>query len=291
MTSEMKSLLDMRQTFTPPSSLPRQLFIAAGDPQPAPATVIIVAHPDDEVVGGGARLPRLRQAVFIHVTDGAPRDLRDATAAGFATRLDYARARRRELTAALALAGIEPEQTRELGCTDQEAALQLVDLSRRVATMLRELQPEVVITLPYEGGHPDHDATAFVVHAACRLLESQHMPPPALIEMTSYHNSATGIEVCDFLPGSGCEATTLVLSEAERDFKQRLFDCFPTQQRTLSLFPIAIERFRPASRYRFTQPPHEGSLFYEHFPWGMTGERFRCLAGQATAVMGIAGAI
>jgi hypothetical protein len=267
------------------------LFIEAGDPPPAPATVIIVAHPDDEVVGVGARLPRLRQAVFIHVTDGAPRDLHDATAAGFATRLDYARARRRELTAALALAGIAPEQTRELGCTDQEAALQLVDLSRRVATMLRQLQPEAVITLPYEGGHPDHDATAFAVHAACRLLESQHIPPPALIEMTSYHNSATGIEVCDFLPSSGCEAMRLVLSEAERDFKRRLFDCFPTQQRTLSLFPIAIERFRPAPRYRFTQPPHVGSLFYEHFPWGMTGERFRSLARQAMAVMGIAGAI
>jgi N-acetylglucosamine malate deacetylase 2 len=287
----MSWLLNMRQTCTPPSPLLRQLFIEAADPQPAPATAIIVAHPDDEVVGVGARLPRLRQAVFIHVTDGAPRDLHDATAAGFATRLDYARARRRELTAALALAGIKPEQTRELGCVDQEAALQLVDLSRRAAAMLRELQPEVVITLPYEGGHPDHDATAFAVHAACRLLESQHMPPLALIEMTSYHNSPIGIEVCDFLPSSGCEATTLVLSEAERDFKRRLFACFPTQQRTLSLFPIAIERFRLAPRYRFTQPPHQGALFYEHFPWGMTGERFRCLARQAMVVMGIAGAI
>jgi N-acetylglucosamine malate deacetylase 2 len=291
MASGMSSLLHMRQTLTPPTLLLRQLFIASGDPQPAPATAIIVAHPDDEVVGVGARLPRLRQAAFIHVTDGAPRDLHDATAAGFATRLDYARARRRELTAALAHAGIGPEQTRELGCTDQEAALQLVHLSRRVAAMLRKLQPEVVITLPYEGGHPDHDATAFAVHAACRLLESQHIPPPALIEITAYHNSATGIEVCDFLPSSGCETTTLVLSEAERDFKRCLFDCFPTQRRTLSLFPIAIERFRPAPRYRFTQPPHEGSLFYEHFPWGMTGVRFRSLARQAMAAMGIAGAI
>jgi N-acetylglucosamine malate deacetylase 2 len=267
------------------------LCAADDDPQSMPTTAVIVAHADDEVIGAGARLPRLRRAIFVHVTDGAPRDLRDAMASGLTTRGDYARARRRELKTALALAGIAPEQTRELGCVDQEAGLHLVDLSRRMAAMLRKLQPQVVLTLPYEGGHPDHDATAFAVHAACWMLEQQALLPPALIEMASYHNSAHGMAASEFLPCAECQITTLALTEAERAFKQRLFECFPTQRQTLSLFPIALERFRPAPRYRFTDPPHTGQLFYEHFPWGMTGERFRSLARRAMDALGIVGAI
>jgi LmbE family N-acetylglucosaminyl deacetylase len=267
------------------------LCAGVGDPRPAPATALIVAHPDDEVIGAGARLPRLCRATFVQVTDGAPRDLRDAHAAGCATRDDYARVRRRELQAALALASIAPEQRRELGYVDQEASLHLVELSRRLAALLRELQPQVVLTLPYEGGHPDHDATAFAVHAACWMLEQEGLRPPALIEMTSYHNSASGIEVYAFLPCAGRRARTCVLTADERAFKRRLFTCFPTQQQTLSLFPIALERFRLAPRYGFTEPPHQGRLFYEQFPWGMTGERYRGLAGQAMEALGIAGAI
>src|SRR6185437_9724842 len=40
-----------------------------------------------------------------------------------------------------------------------------------------------VFTHAYEGGHPDHDAVAFAVHAACRLSDI----PPAIVEMPYYH--------------------------------------------------------------------------------------------------------
>jgi LmbE family N-acetylglucosaminyl deacetylase len=217
--------------------------------------------------------------------------MRDATAVGLPTRRAYALARRRELHAALALAAIAPAQTHELGCVDQEATLHLVDLSYGAAALLGRLQPEVVLTLPYEGGHPDHDATAFVVHAAGRLLQAQGYGAPTLIEMTSYHQGAQGIAVYEFLPGTAGEVTTLVLSAVERDFKRRLLDCFPTQRDTLRFFPPSIERFRLAPRYRFTQAPHAGKLFYEYFPWGMSGERFCRLAQQAMQVLGLTGAI
>src|SRR4051812_25308763 len=97
------------------------------------AVAVVVAHPDDEVIGLGSRLRRLFNAQFVHVTDGAPRDLRDTRRAGFTKREDYALARRRELHSALEVAGIAPKQTLEIGIVDQEASLRLVGLSLRLA--------------------------------------------------------------------------------------------------------------------------------------------------------------
>ncbi len=248
---------------------------------PAPPAAIVVAHPDDECLGAGSRLPWLRRAAFVHVTDGAPRDLRDATAAGFATRHDYTLERRCELKRALALAGIVPNQTLELGYADQEGSLHLAELAQVLAKIFRALQPQMVLTHPYEGGHPDHDATAFGVQAACRLLAAQQFPAPVVIEMTSYHSREGAMAVGEFLPHAGHEVIARVLSEPERQLKQRMLDCFATQQKTLRAFPVDVERFRLAPRYDFTQPPHAGPLFYEQFEWGMTGARWRELAKGA----------
>jgi LmbE family N-acetylglucosaminyl deacetylase len=253
--------------------------------------MVVVAHPDDETVGSGSRLPLLRDAVLVHVTDGAPRDLRDAAAAGCATREEYSRVRRQELGQALKLAGIPESRAWELGCVDQEASLNLARLACGIAEMVREVRPDVVLTHPYEGGHPDHDATAFAVHAACRILERQGWRAPTLVEMTSYHNRGGFITPCEFLPCEGPEPATVLLSDRDREFKRRLIDCYRTQWNTLRQFPLELERFRPAPRYEFTRPPHDGVLFYEMFEWGMTGARFAELAGRALSELEIASAV
>lgn len=256
------------------------------DARVAPSVALVLAHADDEVAGAGGRLARLPVATIIHVTDGAPRDMRDATVAGVATREDYARVRRAERAAALALAGIAPARVRDLGITDQEASLSLASLAGRVADLLSALRPEVVVTHPYEGGHPDHDATAFAVHAARRLLCRRGVPPPAIIEQTSYHNRDGTIAVFEFLPNAHDAAVrTVELSAEECALKRRMLDCYATQRRVLEAFPVRLERFRVAPRYDFTRAPHAGTLWYERFDWGMTGARWRELAAAALVAL------
>jgi N-acetylglucosamine malate deacetylase 2 len=250
---------------------------------PAPELVVIVAHPDDETIGAGGRLAQLSDAVFVCVTDGAPRDPNETATAGFATREQYAAARREEFSNVLRWARIK-HRGRHLNRVDQEASLELGVLTRILADLLRELDPEAILTQPYEGGHPDHDATAFAVHRACKLLERANGRAPLILEMTSYHGRSGAMEAGTFLPSAGRDEVTVVLSEEERRFKAALFQRYRTQQHVLQAFPIDIERFRLAPDYDFTEPPHAGRLFYENFNWGMTGARWRELAGRYRAV-------
>ena len=246
-------------------------------------TLLIVAHQDDECIGAGARLCRLEDAMIVHVTNGAPRDPEFARRAGYSNRDDYEEARKLEALRALELAGIRQDQIVGLDMMDGEASYHLVELSLEIADLIDELRPEVVLTHPYEGGHTDHDATAFAVHLACGLLRRDGAAAPAVLELTSYHTQRGIKTVCDFLPADGFDPRTLNLSPEEQELKARMYAAYQSQQRCLEPFPVDVERFRPAPRYVFTQPPHPGRLNYERYSKRrpMTGDQWRDHARRA----------
>ncbi len=227
---------------------------------------LVVAHADDETIAAGASLHLLADLLLVHVTDGAPRTLDDAARAGFATPADYAAARRAELQAALALSGCMPGLA-ELGIPDQDASLHMPAIARDLARLFAQHGTEVIITHAYEGGHPDHDATALAAHLAA---------PGRIIEFPGYHAAPDGTFTTGrFLPGP--HATTVALTPSEQARKRAMFACFRTQAEVLAAFGTAAEAFRPA-RPDFRNPPHPGALNYERWGWKMTGARWRALA-------------
>lgn len=243
--------------------------------------MIVAAHPDDETIGAGSQLRLFSDPRIVHVTDGAPRNEADAHAAGCATREQYARVRRAEFLAVLQLAGIDAGRAAELCFTDQEAMLHLPEITARIAEMLERYRPVSVFTHPYEGGHPDHDATAFAVHAACRMAAT----PPLIMEFTSYHDAGGRMVTGEFLPGDS-DVIEIHVTGPARILKERMFACYATQKHMLVNFPVSQERFRAAPEYDFTRPPYRGPLLYERFGWA-SGERFRALAASAMEALGL----
>jgi N-acetylglucosamine malate deacetylase 2 len=242
---------------------------------------IIVAHPADEVVGAGCLISKLVDVTILHVTDGAPPE--DAKAAGFEERSEYARARRDECLAALAIAHVPEDHVVEFAVTDHCAAHCLADLTKKIATFLQQSEADIVVTHPYEGAHPDHDATAFATHAALRLMKQNGFRPPVLFEMALHPSKDFKAKVPEFLPGFERETTTLLLDKRAENLKQRMFACFETQRESLEVSPFGPEKFRQPPAYDFSAPPQNGRLHYENFAWALSKQEWQTLACKALA--------
>jgi N-acetylglucosamine malate deacetylase 2 len=272
--------------------MPRQAvdFLAklAGDELiPAEHVAVVVAHADDETLGLGGQLPRLPGVRIVHVTNSSPRNLVYAQRRGFATASQYAAQRQRELEAAMALAGIPTSALTNLGITDQDAPLHLAAIARRLAELFLNCKIGAVLTHAWEGGHPDHEATAFAVRAAAELLAKRNAAlEPAVLEMPFYRAGEKGWITQSFLPDPKSPELTIWLDAAQRDLKARMYAAHASQADILALFPIGAERFRRAPSYNFLAPPHEGELLYEREDWGITRERWRDLARAAQAELG-----
>jgi LmbE family N-acetylglucosaminyl deacetylase len=255
-------------------------------------TLVVAAHQDDETIGAAIRMSMLSEILLVHATDGAPRDPRFVSKSFQGSIEEYAAIRRAELEEAMGMIGLMPDRMTSLGVTDLETIGALPELARGLYTILRDFRPEIVITHAYEGGHPDHDSTALALHAAVALAAEDSLPPPSIVEMTSYYRRFGKPASGDFLPPSRFaefprEQFAHHLNDQEVALKWRMLDCFRTQLSMLGRLRSPVERFRVAPRYDFALPPHEGGLHYELLGWPITGEMWREQAAAALAALGI----
>ncbi|HEU0124493.1 MAG TPA: PIG-L family deacetylase [Bryobacteraceae bacterium] len=226
--------------------------------------LIAVAHADDETLGCFSLLRDHSSEVHIlHATDSAPRDLKYALRSGFSSRKEYLAARQSEMQTVLAQAGIPPANYHCLGLADQEAPRYWP----RIRAYVEAFQADRIYTHAYEGGHPDHDAVALALAGL-----------PNLWEFPLYHDRFGAFIPHTFLNGD--PVVSVSFNDEAKRAKRALLDCFVSQQRVIDLFPIERELFRPAPVYDFTQPPHDGVLYYERRKLGWNWTEWRAATGN-----------
>ena len=247
----------------------------------SPRVAVLAAHPDDETIGASSLLARFPSSAVIYLTDGAPRDSRLWSPEFCGTRDEYAARRRSEAERALEIAGLPAGQIHWLGAIDQEAIFGAKELARRLADVVAKIKPDMLMTHPYEGGHPDHDSAAFIACLATASMGQEQSP--LLVEMTSYHARDCQCVSGEFLEPGTEEEICIYLSPAERQQKRSMFAAYASQRLVLSSFGDDREPFRKAPDYDFSRPPHDGKLWYECMGWQMTGEQWRSQAVQCLA--------
>lgn len=245
-------------------------------------TLVIVAHPDDEIVGCGSLLQRVREPLILFATDGAPRDRFFWERYG--SREAYAGIRREEARAALDEIGVSqceflpPANNPGQFFLDQDLFLNIPRALEAISEIVVHTRPEALLTLAYEGGHPDHDTCAFLTSWIAR----EYVLPAW--EMPLYHRSSNGVVVRqEFIVPEGDEVL-FDATPAEVERKRRALQAYISQQDILTEFNPAIERFRPQASYDFHRPPHPGVLNYEAWHWSVTGSQvvqaFGCCIGR-----------
>lgn len=243
--------------------------------------LVVAAHPDDETIGAGALIGRSEGAVVVHLTDGAPHDRRFWPEGAPETAEEYACLRRRELRRALARSGARRAVAVSLGVRDQETASQLAPIAIELAGIVSARRPNLLLAHAYEGGHPDHDAAAFVARAAVALVRRAGGRAPRLVEMTSYHAAGGELETGAFLPAAAGREWARRLTAEERSRKEAMLAAFVSQRAVLARFRADEERFRTAAPCDFGAAPHSGPLWYERVGFPVSGEEWRHQARRA----------
>ncbi len=139
----------------------------------------VFAHPDDEGSCGGCLAKYAAEAgAIVYVAcatrgDGVDAQIKDPL---LATRETLGQVRSQELACACEKLGIQPPLF--LGYQDGEVdQVPMEEAARKVARLIRELKPQVVITHGPEGGygHPDHIAVSAFTRRAFELAPDANL--------------------------------------------------------------------------------------------------------------------
>ena len=226
---------------------------------------LVVAHPDDEAIAAAGLMVRLRRLTLIHVTDGGSGGRGDASG----------HVRSAELTAALAAMLARPVKTSCYGLIDGSVVDRLPDLVHRLVADLAHC--DIVLTHPYEGGHVDHDACAFAVWQACRVIAGAGGTTPERVEFTSYHRRRGSVRAGEFWPDARCPALRVDLAPDAVQRRVSAFACHRSQEMNLRFFPTNRETFRVAPEYDFASLPPPRLTLYGAAAEAVLSKSFRAL--------------
>jgi LmbE family N-acetylglucosaminyl deacetylase len=221
--------------------------------------LILVAHPDDEVVACASAIARAKsngaEVFTLYLTHGCiARDVMWPW-----QRAGYDRAvlvRRAEATIVAQLLHITP-----IAWAARPARYlwrELPDVMREIEAAVSQCRPDQIWAPAYEGGNPDHDALNAVAFTLKKRL--------SVLEFAEYNFYAGKVHSQNFI-ASDETVRVITLTPDERETKWRALRTYASERENLSAISCEQESYRPLASYDYTQPPHPGKLWYARFQW------------------------
>jgi len=211
-------------------------------------------HPDDELPIAGT----MRDLICCH----------RAVHAAWLTSGDLfgkGEVREAEHSKAMEILGLDPRHIHLLRFHDQGLIHVLGDAIDAVAALIRDLRPERIVTVAFEGCHPDHDAANFIAYQASRRIGVN----ADILEYPLYN--ATGpfwygrLRLNAFPPGTPGVMYN-PLNEDAIECKHRMMAVYGSQWKSVLALRLASSRTRmrrlgepyrlcPQDRNHLTPPP------------------------------------
>lgn len=221
--------------------------------------LLLVPHPDDEVVAYCAAIGRARAAgasfFAAYLTNGC-------VATGHVWPWQRQKQRRKitqrhqEARQVAAMLGITPVFWSKRPA--RHLWRQLPKTLAEILPLIEQHQINQVWVPAYEGGNADHDGlNAIGAHLATMV---------SVLEFAEY-NWLGGRCNSQSFPYPTPDTVYLDLSPAERELKIACLARYRSEQHNLSYVGTERESFRPLIAYDYQQPPHPGLLWYMRFQW------------------------
>jgi LmbE family N-acetylglucosaminyl deacetylase len=150
---------------------------------------------------------------------------------------------------------------------DQELFQHLRPAYKLLSELVRRRMVQALLTLAYEGGHPDHDSCSFL---SAQLARRFNIP---CWEAPLYHRLPEGGGVFQGFIGDPSTAIDINPTQAEQEAKRAMCMAYPSQGDFLNHFDVRKEHVRPQPPYDFARLPHEGKVNYEVWQWSMTAQQ------------------
>ena len=221
--------------------------------------LVLAAHPDDEVVACAASIGRARaqgaSVSVLYLTDGC---LAEDVLWPW-QRKNHAHmvtTRRAEAEKAATFLGVQP-----VGWGARPARAlwrEMPQVFEEIQTAVTQLRPDQLWVPAYEGGNPDHDAL--------NALGFKMKGRQSVLEFSEYNFFGGTVRSQSFI--SSDETTrTFLLTPEERAAKRQAMALYESEAGNLAALAVDQETYRPVSKYDYSLPPHQGTLWYARFQW------------------------
>lgn len=221
--------------------------------------LLLVPHPDDEVVGCAVVLRRAvatgAEVFALYLTTGIPpaAALWPWQRRGYAARIGR---RREEAHRVAGLLAITPVAFLEWPSRTLKAHLE--DALALIRTAIAAQAIDHVWVPAWEGAHQDHDVANF--------LGAQLAAEIPVTEFAEYNFHGRRVQSGRFADPDGSEQI-VELTPQEAAWKQRLLAAYASERGNLAHIACASEAVRPLRCHDYTRRPLDAPLFYERFQW------------------------